>query len=584
MQDLNKFKNEMNLSGKNVYVGHRYVPKMFGEWNNENIYEPLSIVQYQGTSYTSRQYVPVGIEITNEEYWVVTGNYNAQVEQYRQDVRNLDQAIIDASGGYGSLQDRLDKENENVLNRIEYIVNPDNFDTLDEALNHVRENSGSVLKTGYLLLNQDVDFRGIPLDIEYLDKGSHQITLGAFTNDPATRVKQRIGYISNVTHRERNKVYFKGASYATYEIGTYNGCIHFQLTDEKNGDDFVGTYMAYANFIFTNVADIEIDNAPVIDTEILDGRNLWFNENTFYLKNTYTFKMNGTYNHNNNIINGGCFEGNSEITLNVGSNNIFNDIRAESPNGGKNVTITFGNKANHNKVYLTTSMYTPTIIDNGVGNSVIRDKIKEMRLVNQFVKSKNDLITIDTTPRLILDKGFKNLQLTGSGYLTVTPSGTKTKTVIFESPFYENPENMTALLEVGLNGGLGYGLNYRLYNSAKEDITDTIYTEKGAFYGITTAATVIANGNEEVSLNPNYVDANTRFKITNGIKNDKVFIQPLYYRFNALSESEKPKYVKFEIQSDEAVSFNGGTMTSFNEITLSIYDISSNYHYRYFRN
>ena len=90
MQELDKFKNEMNLSGKNVYVGHRYVPKIMGEWDNSQIYEPLSIVQYQGNSFTSRQYVPVGVEILNEEFWASTGNYNAQVEQYRQEVRNLE--------------------------------------------------------------------------------------------------------------------------------------------------------------------------------------------------------------------------------------------------------------------------------------------------------------------------------------------------------------------------------------------------------------------------------------------------------------------------------------------------------------
>ena len=89
MQDLDKFKNEMNLSGKNVYVGNRYVPKIFGDWDKTKTYEPLSIVQYQGNSFTSRQYVPSGIEITNEEYWVSTGNYNAQVEQYRQDVQGF---------------------------------------------------------------------------------------------------------------------------------------------------------------------------------------------------------------------------------------------------------------------------------------------------------------------------------------------------------------------------------------------------------------------------------------------------------------------------------------------------------------
>ena len=35
------------LENKNVYVGNRYVPKIMGEWNNENSYEGLSIVKYQ---------------------------------------------------------------------------------------------------------------------------------------------------------------------------------------------------------------------------------------------------------------------------------------------------------------------------------------------------------------------------------------------------------------------------------------------------------------------------------------------------------------------------------------------------------
>ena len=93
MRDLEQFKNEMNLSGKNVYVGHRYVPKIMGDWDNTQLYEPLSVVSYQGASYTSRQYVPTGIEITNEDFWVLSGNYNAQVEQYRQDVRNLENNV-----------------------------------------------------------------------------------------------------------------------------------------------------------------------------------------------------------------------------------------------------------------------------------------------------------------------------------------------------------------------------------------------------------------------------------------------------------------------------------------------------------
>ena len=111
MQDLDKFKNEMNLSGKNVYVGHRYVPKIFGEWDNTKIYEPLSIVQYQGNSFTSRQYVPVGVELTNEEFWVSTGNYNAQIEQYRKDVNNV-------KADYAHLSDKVD----NAIGEVNTVI------------------------------------------------------------------------------------------------------------------------------------------------------------------------------------------------------------------------------------------------------------------------------------------------------------------------------------------------------------------------------------------------------------------------------------------------------------------------------
>ena len=75
------------------YIGARYVPLFMGDWDNSNTYEPLSIVQYQGNSYTSRQYVPTGIEITNETYWANTGNYNAQIEAYRQEVEAYDNRI-----------------------------------------------------------------------------------------------------------------------------------------------------------------------------------------------------------------------------------------------------------------------------------------------------------------------------------------------------------------------------------------------------------------------------------------------------------------------------------------------------------
>lgn len=80
------------------YVGARYVP-LFAEpaqWDINKQYEPLTIVLDHGNSYTSRQFVPAGIELTNDAFWALTGNYNAQVEQYRQEVRTYDDRITTA--------------------------------------------------------------------------------------------------------------------------------------------------------------------------------------------------------------------------------------------------------------------------------------------------------------------------------------------------------------------------------------------------------------------------------------------------------------------------------------------------------
>ena len=79
---------------RNVYVGHRYVPKIFGEWDKKNQYEGLSIVTHQGNSYTSKKRVPIGIDILNEEFWVVTGNYDAQIEYYREEVKRVSQDLL----------------------------------------------------------------------------------------------------------------------------------------------------------------------------------------------------------------------------------------------------------------------------------------------------------------------------------------------------------------------------------------------------------------------------------------------------------------------------------------------------------
>ena len=79
---------------------------MFGRKDESSIewdgglapYEPITVVTYQGMSYTSRTYVPTGIDIHNTDYWACTGNYDAQVEQYRQEVLTFNGRITSIEG------------------------------------------------------------------------------------------------------------------------------------------------------------------------------------------------------------------------------------------------------------------------------------------------------------------------------------------------------------------------------------------------------------------------------------------------------------------------------------------------------
>lgn len=79
------------------YVGARYVPKFASpvEWASNTSYEALTIVTFNNDSYTSKVSVPptVGNPANNPQYWALTGNYNAQVEQYRQETETANNIL-----------------------------------------------------------------------------------------------------------------------------------------------------------------------------------------------------------------------------------------------------------------------------------------------------------------------------------------------------------------------------------------------------------------------------------------------------------------------------------------------------------
>lgn len=105
------------------YVGSRYVPIFADpiEWNIHRSYESLTIVTHDGESYTSKCNVGPGIDITNERYWAKTGAYNAQVEQYKNEVKDLSSQVSGFASDNAEFREKIDqftKDNAEMKNTV----------------------------------------------------------------------------------------------------------------------------------------------------------------------------------------------------------------------------------------------------------------------------------------------------------------------------------------------------------------------------------------------------------------------------------------------------------------------------------
>lgn len=98
------------------YIGARYVPKFYQNpntgdmtWKSGNGYEALTVVTYQGDTYTSKKPVPssVGNPAANSDFWAKTGNFNAALQALQNEVDNIENVEIpDINNRLNSLLER----------------------------------------------------------------------------------------------------------------------------------------------------------------------------------------------------------------------------------------------------------------------------------------------------------------------------------------------------------------------------------------------------------------------------------------------------------------------------------------------
>lgn len=114
------------------YVGARYVPKIMGEWDKNIPYEALSIVTYKGNSFTSKIPVPAKVDIGDETYWVNTGNYNVQVEEYRKETLEAKQLANNTNTDLQEFKKNQTNTNNEINNKINSTTSA--LDTLKNAV------------------------------------------------------------------------------------------------------------------------------------------------------------------------------------------------------------------------------------------------------------------------------------------------------------------------------------------------------------------------------------------------------------------------------------------------------------------
>lgn len=269
------------------YIGARYVP-IFGRkgestitWDNNAPYEPLTIVLHEGNSYTSRQYVPTGIDITNTIFWANTGNYNAQIEQYRKESENKLTTVVhdNTVKGSGTTADPL------KVNLNHTAVNNDTGNTVYPALAK-NKNTGTINGLAFNAGDGLTAYNSNDINVGSGVRLSDDIQTSIRNNE--TELKKITPYVDNLSkigYNSARRFVIFGDSWATTLSGV--NIPEKAITDSGAGivknygvaGALLGTQSQTGNTLNTQAqidtakADTTVNKATVTDVLVLAGVN-----------------------------------------------------------------------------------------------------------------------------------------------------------------------------------------------------------------------------------------------------------------------------------------------------------------------
>ena len=219
----------------------RYITKFADpiQWDDTRQYEQLTVVQYQGATYVSKQIVPIGIQITDTNYWIRWADFNAQIEQYRQEVRAMDGRVTQAESDAGDALEQVGTVADDVAAIEAILAGYAEGDTVKADVSTLQTAIGNVdAKIGTLPEGEaDVvsyvsgEVQIINTDLDGIDE-----TLAGFS--PTTPVKTYVdNAIAGISTRKKMLVIGDSLSGSTYVAANSRWCV--LLAERLNADLYV---------------------------------------------------------------------------------------------------------------------------------------------------------------------------------------------------------------------------------------------------------------------------------------------------------------------------------------------------------